>query len=239
MQLFTIRRINDILDSMSPENMKVMAEQLFSFSKPMLRVMETNKETTVRYPSPIGLIIYDYVEDAEKDARQFIRVMTGYAEHAKYTKDSVAVFKGPVSQVTSCQVFICEEPQGKTVALARVVLNGEMQLTGLKVMDGSNGLFVAYPHDPGYKGDDFRSIFYPLTRELREHIEETVLIKYRDVHDAAATPASVKPAPKKRGRPAKVVEVSAVVSPKKRGRPAKVKVTPVTPKKRGRPAKKK
>lgn len=239
MQLFITRRINDILESMSPENLKVMAEQLFSFSKPLLRVMETNMETTVRYPSPIGLIIYGQVKDAEKDARQFIRVMVGYAEHAKYTKDSVAVFEGPVSQVTSCQVFVHDEPQGRTVALARVILNGEMQLTGLKVMDGVNGLFVAYPNDPGYKGEDFRSLFYPLTRELREHIEETVLIKYRDVHDAAATTASVKPAPKKRGRPAKVVEVSAVVSPKKRGRPAKVKVTPVTPKKRGRPAKKK
>lgn len=222
MQLFTIHRINDILDSMSPENMKVMAEQLFSFSKPMLRVMETNKETTVRYPSPIGLIIYDYVEDAEKDARQFIRVMAGYAEHAKYTKDSVAVFKGPVSQVTSCQVFIYEEPQGKTVALARVVLSGELQLTGLRVVDGVNGLFVAYPNDPGYKGEDFRSIFYPITRELREHIEETVLIQYRNALDARDTVSKVTT--KKRGRPAKVKEVAP---------------TPVTPKKRGRPAKKK
>ena len=239
MQLFTIRRINDILDSMSPENMKVMAEQLFSFSKPMLRVMETNKETTVRYPSPIGLIIYDYVEDAEKDARQFIRVMTGYAEHAKYTKDSVAVFKGPVSQVTSCQVFVHEEPQGKTVALARVVLSGELQLTGLKVMDGVHGLFVAYPNDPGYKGEDFRTIFYPITRELREHIEETVLIQYRNSFDARSKVP--KEAPKKRGRPIKE-KVTVPAAPKKRGRPAKVKEvtpTPVTPKKRGRPAKKK
>ena len=239
MQLFTIRRINDILESMSHENMKVMAEQLFSFSKPMLRVMETNKETTVRYPSPIGLIIYDDVAAAEKDARQFIRVMAGYAEHAKYTKDSVAVFKGPVSRVTQCMVFRLEEPLGKTVALARVQLNDEVQLAGLKVMDGTNGLFVAYPNDPNYKGDDFRSLFYPTTRELREHIEETVLIKYRDSLEAVIPPEET--APKKRGRPTKE-KATVPAAPKKRGRPAKVKEvapTPVTPKKRGRPAKKK
>ena len=239
MQLFTIRRINDILESMSHENMKVMAEQLFSFSKPMLRVMETNKETTVRYPSPIGLIIYDDVAAAEKDARQFIRVMAGYAEHAKYTKDSVAVFMGPVSRVTQCMVFRLEEPLGKTVALARVQLNDEVQLTGLKVMDGVHGLFVAYPNDPGYKGDDFRSIFYPITRELREHIEETVLIQYRNALDARDTVSKVTT--KKRGRPTKE-KVTVPAAPKKRGRPAKVKEvapTPVTPKKRGRPAKKK
>jgi stage V sporulation protein G len=60
---------------------------------------------------------------------------------------------------------------------------------------------VAYPNDPGYKGDDFRSIFYPLTRELREHIEETVLIQYRNSFDARSKVP--KEAPKKRGRPAK------------------------------------
>lgn len=236
MQLFITRRINDILESMSPENLKVMAEQLFSFSKPLLRVMETNKETTVRYPSPIGLIIYDQVKDAEKDARQFIRVMVGYAEHAKYTADSVAVFKGPVSRVTQCQVFRLKEPVGKTRALARVQLNDEVQLTGLKVMDGTNGLFVAYPNDPGYKGDDFRSLFYPTTRELREHIEETVLIKYRDSLEAVVP--TKETTPKKRGRPTKE-KATVPAAPKKRGRPAKMVVAPVTVKKRGRPAKKK
>ena len=45
-----------------------------------------------------------------------------------------------------------------------------------------NGLFVGYPLDPFYKGDDFRSIVFPITRELREHIENCVLEKYQAVN---------------------------------------------------------
>jgi stage V sporulation protein G len=37
------------------------------------------------------------------------------------------------------------------------------------------------PNDPGYKGDDYRSLFYPLTEELRDHIEAEVLAKYTEV----------------------------------------------------------
>ena len=32
--------------------------------------------------------------------------------------------------------------------------------------------------DPFYKGEDFRSVCFPMTRQLREHIENCVLEKY-------------------------------------------------------------
>ena len=69
---------------------------------------------------------------------------------------------------------------GKTRALARVILNDCLQLTGFRIIDGHNGLFVAYPNDPSYKGDDYRPLFYPVTREIREHIENTLVGKYRE-----------------------------------------------------------
>ena len=47
-------------------------------------------------------------------------------------------------------------------------------------MDGKCGLFVGYPKDPFYNGDDFRSIVFPLTAELRHHIEKRVLEKYEE-----------------------------------------------------------
>ena len=81
-------------------------------------------------------------------------------------------------KVTHTQVFLLKEPVGKTRALARVVLNDQLHLTGLRIMDGASGLFVSYPNDPSYKGEDYRSIFYPVTKALREHIEEEVLKSY-------------------------------------------------------------
>ncbi len=82
--------------------------------------------------------------------------------------------------VTHIDVFPLKEAIGKTRAFARVVLNDQLQLTGLRIMDGSMSLFVSYPNDPSYKGEDYRSIFYPVTRELRDHIEEVVLAKYAE-----------------------------------------------------------
>ena len=81
-------------------------------------------------------------------------------------------------KVTHVQVFVLTEPVGKTRAMARVVLNDQIQLTGLRIVDGATGLFVAYPNDPNYKGDDYRSLFYPVTKALREHIEEEVIKSY-------------------------------------------------------------
>ena len=90
----------------------------------------------------------------------------------------------PTLVATQVQVFPLREPLGKTQALARVVLNDQLQLTGLRIVDGCNGLFVSYPNDPSYKGDDYRAMFYPLTKDFREHIEQAVLAKYQEAVNA-------------------------------------------------------
>ena len=64
-------------------------------------------------------------------------------------------------------------------ALANLPLGHHILIRGLRVMDGENGLFVSYPIDPFFKGEEFRSLCNPLTRTMREHIESTVLEKYQ------------------------------------------------------------
>ena len=82
--------------------------------------------------------------------------------------------------VTQVQVYPFKEGPftGKMLAKASIVLNDQLQVRGLRIMEGENGLFVGYPNDPFYKGEDFRSICFPMTRQLREHIENCVLEKY-------------------------------------------------------------
>lgn len=65
--------------------------------------------------------------------------------------------------------------------LANIELNDQFYIRGLRIMDGANGLFVGYPNDPFHKGEDFRTICSPMTRELREHIENVVLEKYQEL----------------------------------------------------------
>ena len=85
--------------------------------------------------------------------------------------------------ITLIQVFPLMETLGKTQGYARVVVADQLQLTGLRIIDGASGLFVAYPNNPHYKGDDY-TIFYPITKDLRDAIEEAVLIKFREAKAA-------------------------------------------------------
>lgn len=68
---------------------------------------------------------------------------------------------------------------GNVRALAQIVLNDQLVIRGLRVMDSVNGLYVAYPLDPFYKGEEFKAVCNPITRALREHIEACVHEKYQ------------------------------------------------------------
>lgn len=83
--------------------------------------------------------------------------------------------------VTQVQVFpFRDSPSlGHIKAVASVVLNDQLHIRGLRVMDGENGLFVGFPLDPFYKGEDFKSVVFPITKQLREHIENCVLEKFQ------------------------------------------------------------
>lgn len=83
--------------------------------------------------------------------------------------------------VTQVQVFPFKDGVnlGRIKGLAQVVINDQLVIRGLRIMDGLNGLFVSYPLDPFYKGVDFSSIVNPITRQLREHIENCILEKYQ------------------------------------------------------------
>lgn len=86
-----------------------------------------------------------------------------------------------VLAITNVQIFPFKEGMslGKIKALANIVLNDQLQIRGLRVVDGQNGMFVGYPIDAFYKGEESRYICMPITKALREHIENCVLEKYQ------------------------------------------------------------
>lgn len=86
--------------------------------------------------------------------------------------------------VTAVQVFPFKEDLGPTKAMANIVLNDQLVIRGLRVKDGVNGLFVSFPIDPFYKGEDLRCVYWPITRQLREHIENVVIEKYQQYVEA-------------------------------------------------------
>lgn len=97
----------------------------------------------------------------------------------KETKETSSAFD--CLAVTQVQVFPFKQVpnMGHVLGMASIVLNDQFQVRGLRIMEGDNGLFVGYPNDPFYKGEEYRSVCFPMTRQLREHIENCVLEKYR------------------------------------------------------------
>jgi stage V sporulation protein G len=66
----------------------------------------------------------------------------------------------------------------KVRAFARVTLNTEIVLTGIKVIDGENGLFIGMPAKYNEKKDEYYDYFFPITKEAREELKEAVLKEY-------------------------------------------------------------
>lgn len=82
--------------------------------------------------------------------------------------------------VTAVEVYPFKDSRGASFkGFANVVLNDQLLLRGLRINDSINGLWVGFPVDPFFKGEEFRTFIVPMTRQLREHIENCVLEKYQ------------------------------------------------------------
>lgn len=82
-------------------------------------------------------------------------------------------------EITNVNVYPFKNCEGSWRGFASIVLADCFLVRGLRIMDGENGLYVGYPQDPFYKGEDFRTLCHPVTRDLRERIENAVLEKYQ------------------------------------------------------------
>lgn len=83
-------------------------------------------------------------------------------------------------QVTQVHVFPFMDAGnlGHIKGLARVILNDQLEICGIRILEGENGLFIGFPIDPFYRGEEFRSVVSAATSELHEHIEKCVLEKF-------------------------------------------------------------
>jgi stage V sporulation protein G len=85
-------------------------------------------------------------------------------------------------KITQVQVFpIHPADKGKLRALCRVLINDELLLSSLRVYAGTIQYFVSYPNDPHHKGEDYRQLYYPVTKDLRDNIEAAILTEFHRV----------------------------------------------------------
>lgn len=76
------------------------------------------------------------------------------------------------------RVKINEKKDSNVKAYVGLTFDECFVVTGLKVVDGKNGLFVAYP---SYKSSDgtYKNIAYPWDKEYREILTQGIIGKYK------------------------------------------------------------
>lgn len=86
-------------------------------------------------------------------------------------------------EVTAVKIFPFKDSPslGRIRGMATVELNGAIRIRGLRIMSGDDGLFVGYPVDPFYKGEEFRYVVDCCDDEVRQDIEKAVLAKYEEL----------------------------------------------------------
>jgi len=82
--------------------------------------------------------------------------------------------------VTSVQIYDYRGDDPKVKAMSQITINDALFIRGLKIREGENGLFVAFPQDLDYETTSFRFLICPITKELREEIENRVIMTYKE-----------------------------------------------------------
>jgi len=77
---------------------------------------------------------------------------------------------------------------GRLKAIADITLNADFAVRGLRVIEGSRGLFVAMPSRKN-ADNEYEDIAHPVTAECREMIQKAVLNEYAGKAGAVQAPA--------------------------------------------------
>ena len=87
-----------------------------------------------------------------------------------------------MSIITNVSVYTLNDSNSKTVALATVTISDCLVLTGLKIVKGKKGMFVSMPQrklsKPDKNGNEYADIFFPVTHDFREELNNAILDEY-------------------------------------------------------------
>ena len=87
-----------------------------------------------------------------------------------------------MSIITKVSVYTLNDTNSKTVALATVTISDCLVLTGLRIVKGKKGMFVYMPQrkltKPDKNGNEYADIFFPVTNDFREKLNNAILDEY-------------------------------------------------------------
>ncbi|MBK8803023.1 MAG: septation protein SpoVG family protein [Fibrobacteres bacterium] len=82
--------------------------------------------------------------------------------------------------LTEVQIWPVRNPDASRIkAMASLTLNGALRLNGCKIIEGSKGLFLAYPSEKKAGTDQYVPFFHTTDKEVNERIQTKVLEEYK------------------------------------------------------------
>lgn len=82
--------------------------------------------------------------------------------------------KSASSIITDIRIFPVINKKTKCCAMVSVTLANVFRISGIKIMAGTRGLFVAMPSAKNKK-DEWQDICYPITKEFRKVMNDSIL----------------------------------------------------------------
>ena len=82
--------------------------------------------------------------------------------------------KSASSVITDIRISPIHSKKSNCRAMVSVTLANVFCISGIKIMDGSKGLFVAMPSAKNKK-DEWHDICYPITKEFRKVMSDSIL----------------------------------------------------------------
>lgn len=78
--------------------------------------------------------------------------------------------------ITSTKILPIENGKGGCVAIAQLVLNDALKLTGIKLIDNGSSRFISYPRNMSNKQK--KSYFFPVSKDVADKINERLWEDY-------------------------------------------------------------
>jgi stage V sporulation protein G len=78
------------------------------------------------------------------------------------------------------RIYPLDNPQGSTKAFANVGIEDLVAISGIRIVSGEKGDFVAMPQSKDKSGE-YHDIAFPIDSELRKEMNKAVLDKYKYV----------------------------------------------------------
>lgn len=81
-------------------------------------------------------------------------------------------------KITDTKFFPLKTKDSKVKAFASVTLDKAICITGIRIIDGSKGLFISFPQQKG-SDEEYHDVVFPVTKEAREGFSKKILDAYK------------------------------------------------------------